>query len=325
VTTEIKTRNAKKILLQLPDGLRPYASRLVNLFEESTGARFILSGDSCYGACDIAYNQAKQLSVDLIVHYGHSPMIEKFELPVVYVHAHIDIDTDKLLESVYLKLEKYNSIGLATTVQHAHQVEEIKNKLEEKGFKVLIGSGNRKTELDAQILGCSYKTVTSIAKDVDTYLYIGGGQFHPIGIVMSTSKPVITANPFNENITVITENDLMLLAKRRMAAIAKARKSTRFAILVSSKVGQNNLGKALELQEKLRELGKESMIIYVDEVRPEHLNNFSEPEIFINTACPRIAIDGINGITRPILNINEMDVVMGKRKWETLWGNSYLE
>jgi 2-(3-amino-3-carboxypropyl)histidine synthase len=325
VIAEIKTRKAKKVLLQLPDGMRPFAFQIVNSLEQTTDSKIILSGDSCYGACDIALSQAQQLSVDLIVHYGHSPMIDCTKTPVVYVHANIDIDIDKLLDAVHPKLKKYNSIGLATTVQHAHQVKQIKKKLEERGIKIFVGSGSGKTPLDAQILGCTYQTVINIMKEVDAYLYVGGGQFHPMGIIMSTSKPVIVANPYSGCITKITEDDLMNLAKRRMAAITKARNSTRFAILVSSKPGQNNIEKAIMLQEELKEQGKHVIIIYLDEVKSEHINNFSEPEILINTACPRIAIDGIKGINKPMLTINEVEVVLRKRKWENLWGDSYLE
>ena len=325
VVSEIKNRDAAKVLLQLPDGMRPFAFQLAEAIEKATGASVFLSGDSCYGACDIALAQAKELGVDLIVHYGHTPMVKHPEMPVIYVHASIDIDVDRLIEAVLPSLEGYKSIGLATTVQHTHQVEEIKNKLAEKGVKLHVGQGTGKTPLDAQILGCSYMTVISIAEKVDAYLYIGGGEFHPSGIVMSTGKPVIIANPYNGEVSSIKEEDLMDLAKRRVAVITIAKDSKRFGVLVSSKPGQKNLAKAIEIQRMLKEQGKEAALIYMDEIRAEHINNYSEPEVLVNTACPRIAVDGISGIDRPMLTINETEVVLGLRKWEELWGNSYME
>jgi len=325
VISEIRERKAGKVLLQLPDGMRPFASQIVDAIENASDAKVFLSGDSCYGACDIALTQAKQLGVDLIVHYGHTPMVKHPEMPVIYVHASIDIDVDKLVEAALLSLRPYGSIGLATTVQHAHQVKEIVEKLKEAGLQVKTGKGTGKTPLDAQILGCSYMTAINIKDDVEAYLYIGGGRFHPIGIVLSTGKPVITANPYDGQVSSITEDDLMDVAKRRMAAVTIAKKSQRFGVLVSSKPGQNNLDKAVELQRMLKEQGKEAIMIYMDEIRPEHVNNYSEPEILVNTACPRIAIDGINGIDRPMLTINEAEIVLGLRRWENLWGNAYME
>ena len=325
VVSEIKKREADKVLLQLPDGMRPFAYQLVDAIEKSTEATVFLSGDSCYGACDIALTQAKQLDVDLIVHYGHTPMVKHPEMPVIYVHASIDVDVDKMVEEILPSLSEYKVIGLTTTVQHTHQVDEMKRKLEEKRVNVQVGKGTGKTPLDGQILGCSYMTAINIMDKVDVYLYIGGGRFHPTGIVMSTGKPVIVANPYNGQISKISEDDLMDVAKRRVAAVTVARNAKKFGILVSSKPGQNNFEKAVELQKGLKEQGKEAVIIYMDEIRADHVNNYSEPEILVNTACPRIAIDGIDGIDRPMLTINETEVVLGTRTWESLWGNSYME
>jgi len=325
VVSEIRRRKAEKVLLQLPDGMRPFAYQLVKAIETATGSQVFLSGDSCYGACDIALTQAEQLGVDLIIHYGHSPMVKHPGVPVIYVHASIDIDVDKLVEAAIPALGQYDVIGLATTIQHVHQIQEIKRKLEANGVNVLIGKGVGKTFYDAQVLGCSYMTVISIMDMVDAYLYIGGGQFHPVGIVMSTGKSVIIANPYSGSVSTLTDSDLMELAKRRMAAITIAKSAKIYGILVSSKPGQRNLEKALELQTRLREQGKEAVIIYLDEIRPEHVNNYTEPEVLINTACPRVAIDGVKGIDRPMLNINEAEMVLGLRDWESLWGNSYME
>jgi len=143
--------------------------------------------------------------------------------------------------------------------------------------------------------------------------------------VMSTGKPVILANPYNGAVSKITEEDLMDVAKRRMAAVTYAKSANVFGILVSSKPGQNKLAHAEAYARRLADSGKTAIILYMDEVRPEHVNNYTEPEVLVNTACPRIAIDGIDGINRPILTMNELDVVLGDRKWEDLWGNSYLE
>ncbi len=142
---------------------------------------------------------------------------------------------------------------------------------------------------------------------------------------MSTGKPVILANPYNGTVSKITEDDLMDVAKRRMAAVTHAKSAKVFGLLVSSKPGQRKLELAEEYASRLNEAGKIAVVIYMDEVRPEHINNYTEPEVLVNTACPRIAIDGIEGIDRPMITMNELDVVLGDRKWEDLWGNAYLE
>ncbi len=325
VISKVSELGASRVLLQLPDGMRPFAVQLVSAINEATGASVFLSGDSCYGACDIAIDQARALKVDLIVHYGHTQYVGDLDIPVLYIHASIDVDMGMLVEAILPELEGYNRIGLATTVQHIHQIDEVKEKLAEKGFEGLIGGGTGVTPLDGQILGCSYGTVIAVKGRVDAYLYVGGGKFHPTGIVMSTGIPVIVANPYNGEVSRINEEDLMDIAKRRMAAITVSKNATVFGILVSSKPGQNKLEEAEGLAGKLTEAGKVPVIIYMDEIRPEHLNNYTEPEVLVNTACPRIAIDGISGIDRPVLTVNELEVVLGSRKWEDMWGDSYME
>ena len=325
VIKKIKDMEAKRVLLQLPDGMRPFAVQMVNAINMGTDAKVFLSGNSCYGACDISIDQARSLAVDLIVHYGHTQYVGDFEIPVLYLRASIDVDIDQLTVAVAPLLSEYSKIGLATTVQHVHQIEEIKEKLMLKGVEGLIGGGVGTTPLDGQILGCSYGTVIAVKEEVDAYLYIGGGKFHPTGIVMSTGKPVILANPYNGTVSKITEDDLMDVAKRRMAAVTHAKSAKVFGFLVSSKPGQRKLELAEEYASRLNEAGKIAVVIYMDEVRPEHINNYTEPEVLVNTACPRIAIDGIDGIDRPMITMNELDVVLGDRKWEDLWGNAYLE
>lgn len=325
VIAKIQELEAKRVLLQLPDGMRPFAVQLVNGINGVTGAQVFLSGNSCYGACDISIDQARGLGVDLVVHYGHTQYVGDFEIPILYLRASIDIDVNQLSDAVVPILSEYSRIGLATTVQHVHQIDEIKEKLQMKGVEGLIGGGVGTTPLDGQILGCSYGTVIAVKEDVDAYLYIGGGKFHPTGIVMSTGKPVVLANPYNGEISKITEEDLMDVAKRRMAAVNYAKSATVFGFLVSSKPGQSKLELAEDYASRLNASGKNAILIYMDEVRPEHVNNYTEPEVLVNTACPRIAIDGIDGIDRPLITMNELDVVLGDRKWEDLWGNAYLE
>ncbi len=325
VIEKIQEVEAKRVLLQLPDGMRPFAVQMVNAISTATNATLFLSGNSCYGACDVSIDQARGLNVDLIVHYGHTQYVGDLDIPVLYLHASIDVDVKQLAEAVGPALDGYEKVGLATTVQHVHQIEEIKTELGKRGVNSLIGDGVGKTPLDGQILGCSYGTVIAVKEDVDAYLYVGGGRFHPTGIVMSTGKPVIVANPYNGEVSNINEEDLMDVAKRRMAAVTYAKNAQVFGFLVSSKPGQMHLERAEKYVELLNEAGKTAVIFYMDEVRPEHVNNYTEPEVLVNTACPRIAIDGINGIDRPLITLNELDVVLGDKEWESLWGNSYLE
>ena len=73
IKEEITKLGAKRVLLQLPEGLKPEGPRLAKIIEKC-GALPIISADPCYGACDVAVNEAESLGVDLVVHFGHSKL-----------------------------------------------------------------------------------------------------------------------------------------------------------------------------------------------------------------------------------------------------------
>jgi 2-(3-amino-3-carboxypropyl)histidine synthase len=324
VVEEIKRRGSKRILLQLPDGMRPFALQLVEAIREATGAKLFLSGDSCFGACDIATRQASELGADLLIHYGHSAMVEEGDVPVLYVHAEVDVDVKRLVEETLPHLCGWRRVGIVTTVQHVHQLQEIALELKKQGVEVRVGEGDDKTPNAGQILGCHYNVALRVIDDVDAFLYIGGGRFHPLGLALSTGKPVVVANPYDGSVNVLGSEALMELAKRRMASIVAARDAKALGILVSSKPGQMALEEAEDLEGRFRDRGVEATVIYLDEVRAEHLNNYTEFQAFIVTACPRIALDGVTGVDRPMLTVNEARVVLGDLEWGDVWGRGLL-
>ncbi|MBW2647567.1 MAG: diphthamide biosynthesis enzyme Dph2, partial [Deltaproteobacteria bacterium] len=288
VAREIKERNATRVLLQLPDGLRPTAFALVQTLTEQTGAEVIISGDSCYGACDLALPQAQSIDADLIVHYGHSPMIET-ETPVLYVEAAYDFDAPTLVEKALPLIRDWDGVGLTTTIQHIHLLKQIADTLQAHGIRSATGAGT--TTHPGQILGCDYTAARAIAEDVEGYLHIGAGRFHPLGLAITIGKPIATANPYTMEAELLPEREVTRLAMKRMAAINAAKDAQTWGILVSTKPGQRHILKARRLRQVLTEHGRHATIILLDKITTQTLANFTEPQAYVDTACPRIAID----------------------------------
>jgi len=67
----VKGKRAKKVLLQFPEGLKPYAQVICDEVSEKAGCQCFIWMDTCFGACDIPV-QVDGLGVDLIVQFGHS-------------------------------------------------------------------------------------------------------------------------------------------------------------------------------------------------------------------------------------------------------------
>ena len=68
VLKEIQGSNPKSVLIQLPDGLKPFAEKIVNFLENNCDSKIYIYFGSCYGACDIPNIQ----NIDLLVQWGHS-------------------------------------------------------------------------------------------------------------------------------------------------------------------------------------------------------------------------------------------------------------
>ena len=78
VLNEIKKSGAKLVLLQFPDGLKQYATAIVDFLEEKTEKKveFLIWFGSCYGACDTpVLGKEIEKKVDLVVQFGHSEMM----------------------------------------------------------------------------------------------------------------------------------------------------------------------------------------------------------------------------------------------------------
>lgn len=79
VIDEIRKKKAKLVLLQFPDGLKPYATTVVDFLEEKTSAEFIIWLDTCYGACDIPVGlENLKPKIDLVIQFGHNEMMPSY-------------------------------------------------------------------------------------------------------------------------------------------------------------------------------------------------------------------------------------------------------
>lgn len=64
---------AKRVLVQLPDGLKLYADKIQKaLKKELPDVEILFWADSCFGACDAPIH-VSHLGVDLLLAFGHAP------------------------------------------------------------------------------------------------------------------------------------------------------------------------------------------------------------------------------------------------------------
>lgn len=322
VKQEILKLGAKRVLVQLPEGLKPEAPRLAKVVEKA-GAMPIISADPCYGACDLPTTDAESLCVDLIIHYGHAKLLKHESVPTVYIEATATVDVKEAVEKALSMLRSWCRIGLVATVQHVQTLDVVRELLVRGGKTVFIGDAG-KLNYPGQVIGCDYSNARSITKDVEAFLFVGGGQFHALGVALSTMKPTIVADPFDGRAFSV-EKETGKIVKQRWASIREAQKANSFGVLVGLKLGQKRLEQALQVKQKLEEKGKTAYIFAAKEITPEMLLEFPAIEAYVNTACPRISFDDASRFKKPVLTFNEALVVVDELSWEELCRRGLLE
>jgi 2-(3-amino-3-carboxypropyl)histidine synthase len=312
---EITKRGAKRVLFQLPEGLKTKGPCLASIAEK-LGAVAFVSADPCYGACDLAFQEAESLGADLLVHYGHSEITPQQRVPTIYIEARTAVSLKPAVRKALDLLKPWKNVGLVTTIQHIDMLGEARTTLLDAGKSVEIGDAGRLKHA-GQVMGCDYSNATAVAKEVDAFLFVGGGRFHALGVGLATSKPTIAADPYEQQAFSV-DVEVKRIVKQRWASVNEAEKARSFGVLIGLKSGQKRIDEALKVKEKLEKKGKKVTLLTVHEVTPEALMQFPSLEAFVNTACPRIALDDASRLRHPVLTINEALLVVGELTWEEL-------
>ena len=303
----IRGRNSKTVGLQFPVGLRTKAVELAQEIEAKAGVTCLVSADPSFGACDVA-----DMPVDLIVHLGHAPMPHlRYNRVFFYDLPGPPLGSMTFIDAAEPMLPK--RVGLLTTTQFRHWLPAIQAHLEKKGHVVRIGEPDRRVAYAGQLLGCDYHTATVVEGDVDGYLYVGTGDFHPLGVAILVDKPVIIADPERGTARDLKEMRDHIL-RQRHAAIVRAQDASVFGIIVSKKTGQARMDMATGLKALAEKHGKQANLFLMDLVGPELLQGY-RVDAWVNTACPRIAIEDILQYKQPMLTPQEFEIVLGERTW----------
>jgi len=307
---QIKVRNAKSVGIQLPEGVRPVATELADAITAKTGAEVIISGNSCYGACDIDDKLLR--IVDILFHFGHTEYFGSHSLlseceKVCFIELRSEVDVKHVVKTAVKEL-KGETVCVVSTVQHIHMLKDAISVIAQHGKNAVTGKSPM-LRYAGQVLGCDF----SAAKvPCDEILFIGSGSFHPAGLALYTGMRVVAADPFTNWLRIFYGEEER---KKRYLAVARALDATTFGIIIGMKSGQCNLSEARRLKEGAIRRGLNAYLIAMDEITEERLLA-CEADAFVNTACPRLAEDFVR---HNMLSAREFEVVIGQRNWEEMY------
>ncbi|AFO58235.1 MULTISPECIES: diphthamide biosynthesis enzyme Dph2 [Natrinema] len=309
IVDAIEERDATKVGLQFPEGLKRRGPAVADDLRElaDDDVTFMLSGQPCYGACDLDTYLMKR--TDVFVHFGHSPMKDTDK--VIYVPLFSNVEVTPIMEESLETLEppeETEGVGLVTTAQHMNRYDEMTAFLEERGYEVHSRRGDDRLTHEGQVLGCNYASADVPA---DQVLYVGGGKFHPLGLAMEhPDKHVVIADPVNNVVTVADTDKFM---KQRYGAIHRAMDAEKWGVIFCTKIGQGRW----EMAQEILDDNENAYLITMDEVTPDRLRNF-DMDAFVNTGCPRITTDDGPQFHKPMLTPGEYRIAVGDEPLDSL-------
>jgi 2-(3-amino-3-carboxypropyl)histidine synthase len=299
VIKKLNEIGAKRIFVQFPEGLMLKIQDIVRKLEEQ-GFEVVLCLERTYGACDVRDEEAKRLGCDAILHIAHEDFGVKSSLPVIYYPYFIESNPIPILEKEFSKLEKFEKIGLVTSLQFVNSISKVKNFLENKGKKVFIGKSSTE-KYEGQILGCRIGAGKQIEGKVDAFLCISAGKFYPLGLALHTEKPVFNLDLETGKIYDLEEQKIKI-KKIEAWNLSQLKDAKKVGLLITWKKGQM-FGKPFELKKELEKQGKEVYVLAMDEISEEKLQGL-KLDVLISFACPRISSDDLERFKIPLINYN---------------------
>jgi 2-(3-amino-3-carboxypropyl)histidine synthase len=295
--------------LQVPAGLVRNSADLADELARRTGARVTLVNRACFGACD-GPTPDEVPGADAVLALGHSPIPNvRLPLPTYFVEMRSPPVDPEPLADLLAAAPLPRRLGLVASVQHMDLVEPLRAALGRRGFDLPVAPGDRRLAYAAQALGCNYSSSEAIAAQVEAFLFLGTGRFHPRGLALATARPVWSFDPLQRELEPAIDREKLL--SERLLTVAQARDARRWGILVSSFPGQHRPAMAEALRRRAEASGRFAVPIVFTRLSPADLLG-RDLDAYVNTACPRIATDDREQFERPILTPPEFLMALGE-------------
>ncbi len=310
VIKKLKEMNARRILLQLPDGLKPHVFSYFTKLSQNFSV--IVSSSGFYGACDTG-TRDEYVNVDAVVQMGHTEIPNvNYGIPVIFEeYIYPSAETFSGLNLTSLEEKGYRKIGVLYSIQYRESAFKFMEFLKDKGYEVRMGNNDGRLKYPGQVLGCNYSPIHDLDTWADCHIILSTGTFHSMGAQLSTEREVFVvemSEPFTLH-SMMEEADRRI--RRRYANMAGIMDVDRFVVVVDTKVGQYRMKLAMKIKEEIESMGKTAVLAYANESNPVDFQNMMA-QCIIFTGCPRVATDDFDRYPMPILTAQEFQMMFKK-------------
>ncbi|KAG7891560.1 hypothetical protein KL936_001503 [Ogataea polymorpha] len=312
----VRKNNAKRVCLQMPEGLLIYSMVIADIIEQFCNAEVLVMGDVSYGACCIDDYTARALDCDMIVHYAHSCLvpIDVTKIKVLYVFVTIVIDEGHLIRTLTKNFEHGTRLAVFGTIQFNPTIHSIKNKLEgPESDKLLYVTPPQISPLSkGEVLGCTSAHLDP--NQFDAMVYVGDGRFHlESAMIHNPSVPAYRYDPYSRKFTreYYAQEEMVQV---RSDAVRRASEAKKIGLILGALGRQGNPVTVERLEQQLTRAGKTVIKIILSEIFPGKLSMFDDIDAFVQVACPRLSIDWGYAFHKPLLTPYEAMVMLGEEQ-----------
>ncbi|KAK6457107.1 putative diphthamide synthesis protein-domain-containing protein [Scheffersomyces xylosifermentans] len=316
----IKKQGAKRVALQMPEGLLIYSLIISDIIEQFCEVETVVMGDVSYGACCIDDYTARSLDCDFIVHYAHSCLvpIDITEIKVLYVFVTINIDETHLINTIKLNFERGTQLAVFGTIQFNPTIHSIKAKLEVDEEPIYLIPPQTRPLSKGEVLGCTSARLNK--EHIKGMIYVGDGRFHlESSMIHNPEIPAYRYDPYSRKFTR-EYYDQKQMIKVREDAINTASKAKKIGLILGALGRQGNPITLDKLEQSLTAKGVQVVKIILSEIFPQKLSMFDDIDAFVQVACPRLSIDWGYAFDKPLLTPYEAMVMLEK---DTRWSETY--
>ncbi|HEQ79240.1 MAG TPA: diphthamide biosynthesis enzyme Dph2 [Euryarchaeota archaeon] len=299
----LEGKKGGKVLVQLPDGVKRFASEAMYHLEPYLMNVHIWGG-TCFGACDFP----NLCEYDLLIQFGHAPIPGVGNEKTVFIplRRRIIDDSELVMALANTFGDERPSITLVSTIETTHDLDRLADVLHSHKYQCVVPDVIERSYEKGQVLGCN---AGHLDIKTDIAIFIGDGRFHPLGIALSNPDiRIFTFKIGNTKLKELTQ-DAERVVRIRWAIMENAKKCSRFGVITTMREGQNRVAQAEEALLKLREHGKEAEILMTEIVDIASLLDW-DFDAYVVTVCPRLALDDSNRFHVPVITLQEMHMIL---------------
>jgi len=314
----IRRCGAKRVALQLPEGLLMFACPLSDLFERFANVECLVMSDVTYGACCVDDFGARALGCQLLIHYGHSCLVPvdvtkggEQGMETMYVFVDIHIDAEHLCDCVELSFPEGHRLVLMGTIQFVGALYAVQERLR-KRYTLLIPQA--KPLSGGEVLGCTSPSLA--AGEHDALVFVADGRFHLESAMIA--NPTLKAFRYDPYSRVLTEEsyDTAHLARVRGAMVERGKSAVKWGVVQGTLGRQGNPKIVQRVVDMLQGAGCEVMLLLLSEITPGKLALMdASVDCWVQIACPRLSTDWGEAFAKPLLTPYEAFCAKGGATW----------